>query len=388
MSAMINRSLDSLSFLSDGVRDALRRRLRELWGLGFIAFATLLGIALATWSVQDPSLSHATNAPVRNLLGITGATVADLLMQLFGLGSLAIVLPIAIWGWRLASHRPLARERFRIPIWILGVILAAGFASSLPRTGSWPLPAGLGGVVGDSLLRVPLYAFGATLSGWAWLVFCLLTGVGAFIALAITSGFAWHGRSDDADNDKPVKVASADSDEKERTSISLGFLVHGFLSLKARIARLLQRRGAAVSMRRDGRARPRSARAEPRFDDSRARCAISSTRPKMHRSRPPTSRTKKTRPRRRPPSARRRPPPRRRPARRAAAISCLRWICWRRRARTAAPRSAKRPCRRTPLRSKACSATSACAARSSMRGPARWSRCTSLSRRPASSRRA
>src|SRR5882757_8277195 len=267
MSAMINRSLDSLSFLSDGVRDALRRRLRELWGLGFIAFATLLGIALATWSVQDPSLSHATNAPVRNLLGITGATVADLLMQLFGLGSLAILLPIAIWGWRFASHRPLARERWRIPIWILGVILAAGFASSLPRTGSWPLPAGLGGVVGDSLLRIPLYAFGATLSGWAWLVFCLLTGVSASIALAITSGFAWRGRTDDADNDKPVKVASADGDEKERTSFSLGFLVHGFLRLKARIARLIQRRGAAVSVRRDGRARPRPARAEPRFDD-------------------------------------------------------------------------------------------------------------------------
>ena len=39
-------------------------------------------------------------------------------------------------------------------------------------------------------------------------------------------------------------------------------------------------------------------------------------------------------------------------------------------------------------RSKACSAISACAARSSMRGRARWSRSTSWSPRPASSRRA
>ena len=30
-------------------------------------------LALATWSVQDPSLSHATSAPVRNLLGAPGA---------------------------------------------------------------------------------------------------------------------------------------------------------------------------------------------------------------------------------------------------------------------------------------------------------------------------
>ena len=57
--------------------------------------------------MQDPSLSHATNAPVRNVLGFPGAIVADLLMQLFGVAALAFVLPVAVWGWRLASHRPL-----------------------------------------------------------------------------------------------------------------------------------------------------------------------------------------------------------------------------------------------------------------------------------------
>ena len=80
----------------------------------------LLAVALATWSVQDPSLSHATNAPVRNLLGVPGAIVADLLMQLLGIAPLALVLPIAIWGWRLATHRPLDRERLRLALWIAG----------------------------------------------------------------------------------------------------------------------------------------------------------------------------------------------------------------------------------------------------------------------------
>jgi S-DNA-T family DNA segregation ATPase FtsK/SpoIIIE len=54
------------------LRDALRRRLRELGGLALIMVATLLALALATWSVQDPSLSHATNAPTRNVLGYRG----------------------------------------------------------------------------------------------------------------------------------------------------------------------------------------------------------------------------------------------------------------------------------------------------------------------------
>ena len=105
--------------------------------------------------MQDPSLSHATNAPIRNVLGVAGAIVADLLMQLIGVAAIALVLPIAIWGWRLATHRPLRRERIRLIFWIMAVLFAAGFASCLPRSATWPLPAGLGGVVGDWLLRLP-----------------------------------------------------------------------------------------------------------------------------------------------------------------------------------------------------------------------------------------
>ena len=109
----INQSFDSLSFLSDGLRDMLHRRLREIVGIALIVSAILLTAALASWSVQDPSLSHATVNPVRNLLGLPGAITADLMMQLLGLGVLALVLPIAIWGWRLASHRALRREWIR-----------------------------------------------------------------------------------------------------------------------------------------------------------------------------------------------------------------------------------------------------------------------------------
>ena len=83
----------------------------------------LLAAALATWSVQDPSLSHATNAPVRNLLGVPGAIVADLLMQLFGIavgGAGA-----ADRGLGLAARHPpvLDRERLRLLAWVAGVLL-------------------------------------------------------------------------------------------------------------------------------------------------------------------------------------------------------------------------------------------------------------------------
>jgi DNA segregation ATPase FtsK/SpoIIIE, S-DNA-T family len=273
----IDRTLDSLTFLTEEARDALRRRLRELGGAALILLALMLAIALATWSVRDPSLSHATTTPVRNLLGVVGSTVADLSMQIFGLAALALILPIALWGWRLTSHRPLARERIRLAIWVFAVALVAAFAACLPRPTSWPLPVGLGGVVGDAVLRGAAWLMGGTLGSFAYIVIGATSAVLGFVALAITCGFALHGTADelDADEDEPEEdpqadehqpeqAATAESDEKEsRAAISLGFLVHGFLSLKARLARLFSR-GDGDSSRRLA----LSGRSEPSFDES------------------------------------------------------------------------------------------------------------------------
>jgi DNA segregation ATPase FtsK/SpoIIIE, S-DNA-T family len=122
------------SFLTDDFRAAIQRRVRELGGLVLVVVVGAAAAALATWSVNDPSLSHATSAPVRNLLGAPGAIAADLAMQLFGLATIAIILPPAFWGWRLLTHRVLDRLRWRVGAWIAGLVLAAGFASCLTRT--------------------------------------------------------------------------------------------------------------------------------------------------------------------------------------------------------------------------------------------------------------
>ena len=96
--AAIDRGAD-FSIWSDDMRGAIRRRLNECGGIALITLAVIMAVALATWSVQDPSLSHATDAPVRNLLGTPGAIGSDLLMQLLGLASTVLVIPVAVWGW-------------------------------------------------------------------------------------------------------------------------------------------------------------------------------------------------------------------------------------------------------------------------------------------------
>jgi len=48
---------------------------------------------------------------------------------------------------------------------MLATLAAAGFASCCRQARPGPLPTGLGGVIGDALLRLPAWVFGAPLSG-------------------------------------------------------------------------------------------------------------------------------------------------------------------------------------------------------------------------------
>jgi S-DNA-T family DNA segregation ATPase FtsK/SpoIIIE len=105
-----DRSLDIVAFVSEHFRDIVRRRLSELAGLALLTLALIGAIALATWSVQDPSLSHATQEPIHNLLGFPGAIFSDLAMQLLGLAAILLLLPETLLGWRLLAHRPLGEK--------------------------------------------------------------------------------------------------------------------------------------------------------------------------------------------------------------------------------------------------------------------------------------
>jgi DNA segregation ATPase FtsK/SpoIIIE, S-DNA-T family len=259
--SMIDRSLDGMAFLSGQLGAILQRRLRELGGIALLSLAMIAALALASWSVDDPSLSHATDSPVHNLLGRPGAIAADLMMQLLGLGSLALLLPIAVWGYRLLGHRPLRRERLRVLLWLLGAVLAAAFASCLPRGIRWPLPCGLGGVVGDAMLRLPAVLFGVPLKGTYGLVAAVMLGVAALAAFGGAAGIFMRGSLDEEE-------ATETEEEEDGAWISLGGLMHTLLSFRSRFARMFRRPARAPALP-TGSARGNAAaqrRLEPRFD--------------------------------------------------------------------------------------------------------------------------
>ena len=212
---MIDRSLDGMAALSGQLGVALRRRLREVIGIALISIAMMAGLSLATWSVQDPSLSHATDASVHNLLGVPGAIAADLMMQLLGLGSLALLLPVAIWGYRLLSHRRLNHERLRVMVWLFGAVLSAAFASCLPRSAHWPLPSGLGGVVGDAILRVPVVLFHTPLAGTPRLVAAIVLGFAALMTFGVAAGIIFAGEVQHYDDGYADEEEDEDEDDED-----------------------------------------------------------------------------------------------------------------------------------------------------------------------------
>src|SRR5664280_275838 len=262
----IDRSLDAIAFVSEHFRDILRRRFSELAGLSLITLALLGAIALATWSVQDPSLSHATQTPVHNLLGFPGAIFSDLAMQLLGLAAIMLLLPKMLLGWRLLAHRPVG-EKWRGLLWILATFLAAAFVSTLPRIGSWPLPTGLGGVFGDALLRAPAMVFGAPLSGMALLVASVLFGFATAATVAFAAGMGWH-RQDAKRTIRRDVEEDIDEDEGDRASAWLGMIAHALLSWKARAGRLLRRtpRRPLPAVKLGDFPAASGPRQEPRFD--------------------------------------------------------------------------------------------------------------------------
>ena len=231
----IERVIPLVGHLPASIRDALVRRLRELMGLGLIIFSGLAAAALTTWSVHDPSLSHATTArAIRNILGYPGAIGADMLMQILGLGAIMALLPIAVWGWRMMTHRNFDREWLRLGCWVLCMVLAAGFASCWPHTGKWPLPTGLGGVVGDALVRAPAVIFGPP-----GFIYRFVLGITLFAAMTATFLIACGLGAKPREEDELTEIEDDDApfveEDEERGSVSLGFIFHALMSAKARL---------------------------------------------------------------------------------------------------------------------------------------------------------
>ncbi len=257
-------SMTTFALVPEPLRAFAARRGAEFAGLCLIAGTIAITLALLSWSVEDPSLNHATSGAVRNLLGSRGAVAADLLMQMLGLGVIGFIVPPGLWGWRLLTTRRLERVQTRLLLWTVGGILAAGLASLLPETAHWPLPTGLGGVIGDAVLALPRKLFSNFAP--AMLVVAGLLAVGSVLALSACVGLRDQFDDDGEDEEdhrarRKPQLEDEDAGGPGMALVALGALIHAAISLKAAIARHIARRRAA----RVQAATPAPWRTAPRF---------------------------------------------------------------------------------------------------------------------------
>ncbi len=170
------------------IRHVLRRNVGAMAGLAVLALAAVIAASLATWTVDDPSLSHATDHTIRNVLSFPGAIISDLLTQLLGLAASLVLLPPVVWAWRAVFALPTRLKRWNAVSWIAGTLMASLALSTLPVSHSWPLPTGLGGALGDLLQRIPAFFIGATPAGLSALITGVVVTSAAFVAMLHACG--------------------------------------------------------------------------------------------------------------------------------------------------------------------------------------------------------
>jgi S-DNA-T family DNA segregation ATPase FtsK/SpoIIIE len=132
----------------DSLRASVRRFALRCWGALLVGIAVGAAVALLTHNSTDPSFTTAAGGPPANWLGSVGAYSSDLLLLLFGLGSVFLLPVVAIAGIRMMRLEPPGRTARALLVAAIGAVLvgvALGLMSGSAVSG---LPGGWGGVLG------------------------------------------------------------------------------------------------------------------------------------------------------------------------------------------------------------------------------------------------
>ncbi len=155
----------------DGAQEPIQRRLREGALIALVAICLYLSMALLSYSPVDPGWSYTgTDEKVTNLVGSSGAWLADFL--LFTFGYVAYIFPLILAYQAFELFRERRRHilwslfAFRVSGFLLTVASAAGLASLHFYTSGLSLREGSGGVLGAEIvgfIEPALGYIGATL---------------------------------------------------------------------------------------------------------------------------------------------------------------------------------------------------------------------------------
>ncbi|MEO6829638.1 MAG: DNA translocase FtsK 4TM domain-containing protein, partial [Acidobacteriaceae bacterium] len=134
------------------------RRLNELVGLLLLAFGLLLLLSLVSYTPLDPSLDTAggylSGRPAHNWIGLFGAGISDLLLQVEGVAALLLPLLIGALGWRWMRSRTTGSPASKLSGAVLCLLFAPALVGLLPGHLEWAHTVPIEGVTGRMLADV------------------------------------------------------------------------------------------------------------------------------------------------------------------------------------------------------------------------------------------
>ena len=128
----------------------LKKRTFELLGLILILISVALVISFTTYSPEDPSFIYGdANFEINNYFGIYGSSIADFLLQSFGLASFLILINFLFWGFSLIIKKELKRIILKLFLVVSYLIAGTVFIYLTFNNSFWLIDNGNSGFVGE-----------------------------------------------------------------------------------------------------------------------------------------------------------------------------------------------------------------------------------------------
>ncbi len=133
----------------DSVTNFLKKRTFELLGLILVLSSVALAIAFTTYSPEDPSFIYGDRSfEIQNFFGIYGSSVADFLLQSFGLASFLLLLNFLFWGLDLIIKKELRRIILKLFLVVAYLTVGTVFIYLTFDNSFWLIDNGNSGFVG------------------------------------------------------------------------------------------------------------------------------------------------------------------------------------------------------------------------------------------------
>ena len=133
----------------NSVTNFIKKRTFEFIGLILISTSVALAIAFTTYSPEDPSFIYGDrDFEIKNFFGIYGSSVADFLLQSFGLVSFLILANFLFWGINLIIKKEIKRIILKLFLVVSYLVLGTIFIYITFNNSFWLIDNGNAGFVG------------------------------------------------------------------------------------------------------------------------------------------------------------------------------------------------------------------------------------------------